>query len=166
METPAGLKVAREKMIQLLTRDHLDDQLAAFTWLKTQSAVDLKRIAVAGNSFGGIETVLGAEHAPYCAAIDASGGAMSWESLELRELMTQSVRKSQAPIFFFQAENDFDLGPSRVLSAAMKDAGKVAQVKFYPPFGKSPEDGHSFAYLGSSAWSADVFEFLEHHCKK
>jgi hypothetical protein len=32
-----------------------------------------------GNSFGGIETVLGASHGAYCAAVDAAGGAESWD---------------------------------------------------------------------------------------
>ena len=63
---------------------------------------------------------------------------------------------TRAPNFFFQAENDFDLAPSEVFSTAMKEAGKSYQLKFYPPFGKSPKDGHSFAYLGSAIWEADV----------
>ena len=36
------------------------------------------RIAAAGNSFGGVEAVLGAERAHYCAVVDAAGGAESW----------------------------------------------------------------------------------------
>jgi hypothetical protein len=89
---------------------------------------------VAGNSFGGIEAVLGAERASYCAAIDSAGGAQSWaQAPELQSLMMRSVRDSRAPIFFFQAENDYDLSPSRVLSAAMKDVGKEFELKIYPP---------------------------------
>ena len=80
--------------------------------------------------------------------------------------MTRAVRNSQAPIFFFQAENDYDLSPSRTLSAAMKDAGKEFELKIYPPFGKTSKEGHSFAYLGSSVWADDVFRFLEKHCGK
>src|SRR5207244_7967544 len=112
------------------------------------------RIAVGGNSFGGVEAVLGAERAKYCAAIDASGGAESWAlAPELQERMKAAVRKSQAPIFFFQAENDYDVSPSRTLSAEMKDAGKVFELKIYSAFGKSAPDGHSFAWLGSSVWA-------------
>jgi hypothetical protein len=33
-------------------------------------------IAVGGNSFGGIETVLGAERVSYCAAADGAGAAV------------------------------------------------------------------------------------------
>src|SRR5438093_499983 len=142
-----GIPAGAATMVRLLETDHLNDQLAALAWLRTQSFVKPDQIAVAGNSFGGIEAVLGAERAPYCAAIDASGAAESWaQAPGVRALMTRAVRNSQAPIFFFQAENDYDLSPSRSLSAAMKDAGKEFEIKIYPPFGKSRQDGHSFAY--------------------
>ena len=71
-----GMKAKAAKAVSLLTREHLDDQLAAYAWLKEQSYVIVKRIAVGGNSFGGIETVLGAERVPYCAAINGAGGSM------------------------------------------------------------------------------------------
>jgi dipeptidyl aminopeptidase/acylaminoacyl peptidase len=78
--------------------------------------------------------------------------------------MKAAVRKSDVPIFFFQAENDFDLSPSKVLYAEMKQAGKEATLKIYPPYGSSNREGHSFAYLGSSIWFSDVFSFLQKHC--
>jgi len=162
-----GLKAAAETMAHLLKTDHLSDQLAALDWLRQASFVQKNRIAVFGNSFGGIETVLGAEHGKYCAAVDASGGAMSWDSAPvLQALMIEAVRHSKAPIFFYQAENDFSLAPSKTLSAAMKEAHKTYELKFYPPYGKSDEEGHSFAYLGSSIWAEDVMSFLDRYCRK
>ncbi len=165
-EKNGGIPAGVETMIRLLETDHLNDQLAALAWLRKQSFVQQNRIAVAGNSFGGIEAVLGAERASYCAAIDASGGAESWKLAQpkLQEMMMQAVRNSRAPVFFFQAENDYDSSPSLILSAAMKDAGKESGVKIYPAFGKSAAEGHTFAYLGSSVWAADVFRFLQQHC--
>ena len=122
---------------------------------------------MAGNSFGGIETVLGAERGNYCAAIDSAGAAESWaQAPELRSLMTRAVRNSNAPIFFFQAANDYDLSLSKTLSAAMRDAGKTYEVKIYPPYGISAQEGHTFGYFGSSVWADDVFRFLEQHCAK
>ena len=162
-----GVASGAATMVRLLETDHLNDQLAALAWLRTQKYVDANRIAVAGNSFGGIEAVLGAERASYCAAIDSAGGAQSWaQAPELQSLMIRSVRNSRPPIFFFQAENDYDLSPSRVLSAAMKDVGKEFELKIYPPFGKNVGDGHTFGYFGSSVWADDVFCFLEKHCNK
>jgi dipeptidyl aminopeptidase/acylaminoacyl peptidase len=160
-----GIRAAAATMVRLLETDHLEDQMAALAWLRQQRFVQPGRIAVAGNSFGGIETVLGVERVKYCAAIDASGGAQSWAlAPELQERMVRAVRGAQAPVFFFQAENDYDLSPSRTLSAAMKDAGKAFEVKIYPAFGASPAAGHSFAWLGSSVWADDVFSFLGRHC--
>ena len=152
-------------MVRLLEGDHLDDQLAGLAWLRKADFVRPDRIAAAGNSFGGIETVLGVERASYCAGVDASGGAQGWAaSPELQASMTRAVRHARAPILFMQAENDFDLSPTRVLSSAMKNAGKPFEVKIYPPFGTSPPEGHSFAYRGSSIWFEDVLRFLARHC--
>ncbi len=161
-----GVSAGAATMVRLLETDHLDDQLAALAWLRARSFVTPDRIAVAGNSFGGIEVVLGAERGVYCAAIDSAGAAQSWaEAPEVRTLMIRAVRNSRAPIFFFQAENDYDLSPGRTLWAAMKDAGKQFEIKIYPPFGVSRQDGHSFGYFGSSVWGADVFRFLNQHCR-
>lgn len=162
-----GMKLASKKMVELMATEHLSDQLAAYNWLKSQKFVDSKRIAVDGNSFGGIQVILGAAKIGYCAAVDASGGAESWdESAELRQIMKDNVRIAKAPIFFFQAKNDFDLSPSIVLSAELKSAGKKFELKIYPPFGKSNRDGHSFAYAGSSIWFDDVFSFILKNCPK
>jgi carboxymethylenebutenolidase len=160
-----GMHAASETMVRLLETDHLNDQLAALAWLQQQPFIQARRIAVAGNSFGGIEAVLGAERGSYCAAIDASGGAESWRySPELQQLMLRAVRNSTAPIFFFQAQNDEDLSPTLTLSVAMSDAHKESEAKIYPAFGKTAQDGHSFAYKGSSIWADDVFRFLDKHC--
>lgn len=160
-----GFPAGSRTMVRLLETDQLNDQIAGLEWLRRQGFVQRDHIAVMGNSFGGIETVLGAERENYCAAVNASGGAQSWElAPELQALMTRAVRNSRAPMFFFQAENDYDLAPSRTLSAAMKDAGKVAEMKIYPAFGKSAGDGHSFAYRGNSVWENDVFSFLARYC--
>src|SRR5439155_21546066 len=73
-----GIAAGAAVMVRLLETDHLKDQLAALAWLRQQEFVRVDRVAVAGNSFGGIETVLGAERGNYCAAIDSAGGAQSW----------------------------------------------------------------------------------------
>ena len=162
-----GLPAAATTAIRLLKTDHLNDQLAGLQWLQRQPFAMPSRIAVMGNSFGGIETILGAEHGRYCAAIDASGAAESWAlAPELQALLTESVQHAEAPIFFFQAANDYDLAPSKTLSDAMKKAGKKYEVKIYPAFGTSAEEGHSFAYMGSATWAEDVFRFLKQYCGK
>jgi dienelactone hydrolase len=154
-------------MVRLLSTEQLQDQLAALAWLKTQTFVRPTQIAAAGNSFGGIETVLGVERSDYCAAVDASGGAESWDKAPgLRDLMQQAVQHSKATILFFQAENDYSLDPSRTLFAAMKAANKPAEIRIYPAYGDSSQAGHSFAYRGASIWIGDVVRFLDTNCKQ
>jgi carboxymethylenebutenolidase len=166
-EKSRGKSGAAETMLRLLETDHLTDQLAALAWLRTQPFVQKSRIAVAGNSFGGIEVVFAAEREPFCAAIDSAGAAQTWADVpELQTRMTRAVSNTKAPIFFFQAANDYDLTPSTALSAAMKAAGKPYEIKIYPAYGNSVQDGHSFGYFGSSVWGDDVFRFLELHCRR
>jgi len=150
--------------IHALETDQFSDHLAAFEWLRRQSFVMPGRIATMGNSFGGIITVLAAERIPYCAVVDAAGGAQTW-SPELSKRLAASVRNAQAPIFFFQAENDYSLAPTEVLGKAMQDAGKPSVVKIYPAFGASAADGHSFAWRGGEYWETDVFRFLDAQCR-
>ena len=73
-EKAGGVCAAAATMVRLLETDHLDDQFAALAWLRKQSFVQPSRIAVAGNSFGGIETVLGVERGGYCAGGDRFSG--------------------------------------------------------------------------------------------
>ena len=150
--------------VRLLEADQLSDHMAAFEWLRQQGYVLPGRAATMGNSFGGIITVLAAERIGYCAAVDAAGGAQSW-SPELRTRLVAAVKNSQAPIFFFQAENDFTIAPTNLLGEAMQEAGKPSVVKIYPSFGGSAEDGHSFAWRGSEMWADDVFRFLNAQCR-
>lgn len=165
-EKRGGMAEAATTAIRLLEADHLNDQLAALSWLRGQSFVQSDRIAVAGTSFGGIETVLGAEKGSYCAAVDFAGAAESWKlAPQLQQMMILTVQNARVPIFFIQAKNDYDLAPTRVLSAAMARAGKEFEVRIYPPYGSSVQDGHAFGYFGGSVWGNDVFGFLDHHCE-
>lgn len=155
-----------EKLVELHKKDHLDDQLAALEWLRTQPFVDKTRIATVGNSFGGIQVMLGMARADYCAGVNASGAAQSWaDSKELRELLRSAATVARAPIFFFQAENDYDLSPSRELSSVMEQAGKKAKIQIYPKFGSSKNDGHSLPYRGVAVWFGDAIQFLDEHCE-
>jgi len=141
-----------------------DDVMAAVAYVATLPEVDPKRIAVAGCSFGGIETLLAAERGTGIgAAVDFAGGAEWWaEDPPLRDRMIQAARNAKVPVFFIQAENDFDTTPSKVLSEEMKRAGKLMQVHIFPPFGNTHRDGHSFCggAGGHPAWGDEVLTFL------
>ncbi len=140
------------------------DQLAGLEYLRGLPYVDANRLAVAGCSYGGIETLLGAERSPgYRAALDFAGGAQSWAgNPNLRERLLRAVQAINVPISFLQAENDYDTQPSRVLSAEMDRLGRPNTVRIYPPFGTTREEGHGgFCEYGGGVWGADVFAFLK-----
>lgn len=168
-EKRGGPTAGDATLVRLLAGEQLNDQLAALVWLEAQAFVHPNQIAVMGNSFGGIETVLGAERHAYCAAVNLTGAAMSWDRAPaLRDLMTRAVQHTQAPILFLQAENDYSTEPSKVLYAAARAAHRTAQIHIYPPFhgaGSGGMQGHSFAWLGVSEWWPEAFGFIEGHCR-
>ena len=150
-----------------LHETHLEDQLAALTYIKQRSNVDPNKIAVAGCSYGGIQTVLAVEanaeqKLGLRAAIDFAGGAMTWRSLVLRDRMIRAVRKATIPVLFIQAENDFDLGPSRTLAGELERLGKPHKLLIFPPYGNTREEGHGgFCSRATNVWGIEVLSFLD-----
>ena len=94
-----GVNARGTAIMQVLETGQLADDLAAYEWLEQQSFVDSTRVATAGNSFGGIITVLAAKQVHYCAAVDGAGGAEAW-SAPVAAGMANAVRQSQVPHFF------------------------------------------------------------------
>ena len=146
---------------------HLGDQLAALAYLTHLSDVDSHRIAVAGCSYGGIQTVLALEanaeqKLGLRAAIDFAGGAMSWRSSSLRTRMVRAIRTATIPVLFIQAENDYDLGPSRTLAGELEKLGKPHKLLIFPPYGQTHEEGHGgFCTQATSVWGPAVISFLD-----
>ncbi|WIG54361.1 MAG: hypothetical protein OJF61_000147 [Rhodanobacteraceae bacterium] len=100
-EARGGLSLAVATAVRLLDTQQFADQMAALAWLEQQPFTRHEPIAVMGNSFGGVETVLGATNIRYCAAVDAAGGAESWDKAPaLRVLMTNAVEHTKIPILF------------------------------------------------------------------
>jgi carboxymethylenebutenolidase len=163
-----GTAVAGKRLVHLLSGVQLDDQLAGTRWLEAQSFVLRTQVAVMGNSYGGIETVYGASHHGYCAAVDLTGAAMAWDQLPaLRDSLTDAVRHAKAPLLFIQAENDYSTEPSKVLFAAAQAAHRESEIHIFPAFqgaGDGGMQGHSFAWLGASKWFPAAFKFVSKHC--
>jgi dienelactone hydrolase len=146
----------------LLSTEQMDDAVAGLDYLRKRPDVDPTRIAVAGNSAGGILAVFSAERAEGIKAVVASApAAQTWaRAPELRERLLRAARNARVPIFFFQAENDYDLAPTEQLSAEMARVQKPFARKIFPAFGDTKADGHSFGYFGGRQWGPDVFAFL------
>ena len=163
----SGGSSARNRKLVELMDEHLQDQIAALAYLKGLPEVDPQRIAVAGCSFGGIQTVLMAENGlGVRAAVDFAGAAQNWlHSPELRARMIQAVQHTAMPIFFIQAKNDYDVSPSRDLAAAMEKSGKPHELQIFPSFGKSKQEAHEFCVHGGEIWAPQVFPFLEQALK-
>jgi len=144
---------------------HLEDQLAALAYLKQLSDVDPHRIAVAGCSYGGIQTVLAVEanaeqKLGLRVAIDFAGGAMSWGSFSLRDRMVRAIRKATVPVLFIQAENDYDLGPSQTLARELEQLGKPHKLLIFPPYGNTHAEGHGvFCSQATNVWDPRLRPF-------
>jgi dienelactone hydrolase len=152
-------------MVESLSTDHVADHLTAYEWLRDQDFVDPNRIATGGNSFGGIVTIFAVQQVPYCAAFSASGGAQSWSRASaLRQRMQEAVEETRAPLFLFQAANDYTIAPSEVLGALRPTTGQRIAHKIFPSYGSSEGQGHAFGWQGVSEWGADVIQFLATNC--
>jgi carboxymethylenebutenolidase len=157
-----GGRGERDKTLVAGMRTHFEDQVAAMTYLQALPFVDTKRIAVMGCSFGGIQTVLMAHRGMGArAAVDFAGAAQTWGKYpQLREMMTDAVEHAQMPVFFVQAENDYDTAPSKDLAAAMDQAHKDHSIQIFPKFGRNNQDAHDFCVHGEGIWGTPVFAFI------
>jgi len=168
-EEAAKSKEARQHLqFTLATTDHLDDVLAGLSFLKTAPAIDAKRIAIVGHSFGGQVTLLAAERDNTLrAAVTFAAAAGSWQrSAELRQRLEAAVEKTTAPIMLIQAANDYSTAPSKDLADELRRLHKSFGLKIYPPVGQTSDEGHNFLYLGIPQWEYDVFGFLDEHLKR
>ena len=167
-EVAKGKEARQHLQFVLATTDHLDDVMAALSFLKAARAIDPKRFAIAGHSFGGQLTLLAAERDNTVrAAIAFAAAANSWEhSSELRDRLLAAADKTTTPIMLIQASNDYSTAPSHALANELGRLHKPRLLKIYPPVGKTSEDGHNFLYLAIPQWEYDVFKFLDEHVKR
>lgn len=159
-----GPDAANRLVVSKLETEQLDDQLAGLEFLRSLPFVDASRVVVVGGSYGGIQSLLGAERgAGYRAAVAISPAAMSWEGNPLlRTRLLQAVRKIEIPVMILQPPKDDSLEPCRVLGAEFERLGKPFSGKIYPPEGLSEdEQEHCFGGKGARVWADDALTFLE-----
>ncbi|HND55942.1 MAG TPA: hypothetical protein PLV92_26175, partial [Pirellulaceae bacterium] len=77
--------------------------------------------------------------------------------------MIDMAKKVRLPIYFAQAANDFSIRPTREIAAALEGSGVPFEAKIYPPFGRTPYEGHFLAGRGAQVWGPDIRHFLEKH---
>src|SRR5262245_26657712 len=129
-----------------LLEGQLDDQLAGLAYLKSLPFIDQNRLAVAGCSYGGIQTLLGAERgAGYKAAFAISPAALSWNANPLlQQRLIAAVQKIEIPVFLIQPPKDASLEPSRVLGGEFQRLGKRYAGKIYPDDIRADLQTHCF----------------------
>jgi len=163
-----GAQAQNALFISLHEGPQLSDQMAALDYLKRQIFVNPNRIAVVGCSYGGIQTILAAERgAGLRAAVAFAPGAQSWAAVpQLRDRLLQATSAINIPVFLLQAENDFDLTPTKALAAEFQRLGKPFTHKIFPPYGTSNADGHGgFCSNGGDVWGTEVLAFLSQNLK-
>ena len=153
----------RERVVVAELENQVEDVLAALAYLQTRPEVRSDAVAVTGCSFGGIEALFTAERASgFKSAVDFAGGAMSWDGSELlRRRMTEAAARATIPVFFVQAENDFNTAPTKVLAAEMERVHKPYAARIYPPTGRTAREGHSLCRRNIDAWGHDVLAWFD-----
>jgi dienelactone hydrolase len=149
------------KLVVALQETHLEDTLAALIYLRSLPYVDVNRIAVAGCSYGGIQTILAAErNLGLRAAVPFSAATLSWgPSPDLRGRLLRAASHIQIPTLIVQAVNDYDPEPPHLLARELQDNGN-APTLYMPPFGDTAEQAHRLCTHGVGLWSPTVFAFL------
>lgn len=156
---------ARNRLqVQRLEGEQLDDQLAGLDYLKGLPYVDRKRIAVAGCSYGGIQTLLAAERgAGYGAAVAVSPAALSWNGNPLlQQRLILAAQRTDMPVFLIQPPQDASLEPSKVLGREFERLHKSFTGKIYPKDIPRELQSHCFGGVarGIHVWAPDALVFL------
>ncbi len=152
----------REKKFVELQETHLEDTIAALSYLKQLPYVNTDRIVMVGGSFGGIQVVLATEQQlGLRGSIAFAPAAMAWSQIALlRSRLIQAVRSATVPILLIQAENDYDLTPTKTIAGELEKANKPHKLLIFPAFGTTHTEGHGFSVWGERVWGDEVFSFL------
>ena len=157
-----GKDAAEQFLVQQMQGPQLDDQLAGLAYLKSLPYVDTTRLAVIGCSYGGIQTMYGAEHGSgYKAAIAISPGAESWNGNKyLQDDLIKAVSGINIPVFIIHPAKDASLAPGYAARGGVSAPGQAVRAGIFPPFGSADSQQHCFGSEGTQTWGSDALSFL------
>jgi len=159
-----GRTAADQLFVQWMGSQELDDQLAGYKYLLSLPYVDKNRTAVVGCSYGGIETLLGAESgAGYKAAVALSPGAESWaNSPLLPPRLLKAVDDINIPTLIIHPAQDASLEPGYTLGPEFQKLGKPYGLQIFPPFGTAVQHcfGGGSPGESESIWGPAALSFL------
>ena len=167
-ETAKGIDARQKLQFALMTGPHLDDTLAALSFLQALPGIDARRMAVVGHSFGGQLTLLAAEcDKSLRATVTFGAAANSWaKSPDLRQRLLAAVKAANSPIMLIHAANDYDTSAGRDLAMELECLHKSFLLKIYPAVGKTSDEGHNLVHNSVPLWEADVFRFLDQNVRQ
>ena len=130
-EGAKGVEARHHLQLTLMTTGHLQDALAALSFLKNLPYVDKRRLVVAGHSFGGQLTLLEAAHdRTIRTAVTFGAAAGSWDgSPELRDRLIDTLSALSVPVMLIQAANDHSLSPSIAMEKELSRLSKPHVTK-------------------------------------
>jgi carboxymethylenebutenolidase len=151
-----------------------DDVLAAASYLRTVTFVDVGRLGVTGWSFGGIVTMFAISRSDsFHAALDQAGGALSWRrSPALQSALIAAARRARCPVLMMDAENDATTEAVSALDQVMAAARLPHKMVIYPPFTPANTSapvapGHLlFSGEGLAIWGPDAIAFFDDYLKR
>jgi carboxymethylenebutenolidase len=152
----------RDKKFIELQETHLEDTIAALSYLKQLPYVNKNRIAMIGCSFGGIQTVLATEkQIGIRASVAFAPAAQTWSTVTLLPpRLIKAVRSATVPIMLVQAENDYDLTPTKTMAKELEKVNKPHKLLIFPAYGTIHAEGHGFCARGEKVWGDEVLSFL------
>ena len=139
------------------------DVIAALNFVLLRPEIDATRVMVMGSSLGGIHTLLAlAADTRWRCGIDFSGGASQWaQHPKIKNMLLDAATTLTQPIFLIQPENDFNIAPTKELSALFAERSHRYNAKIFPPWGTDGGEAHRFCAAGQQIWGPDVKRFLD-----
>ncbi len=129
------------------------DVLGAVDFLKTRSDIDSGRVVLAGQSLGGLVSLLAAAQRPDLRGVVSFAGGygfgarmMSPEMMFVQDALQEAAKRIRVPTLLMHCENDRIVPAdfSRVVAERLQQTGVPVTLKVYPPFkaGGSTIEGH------------------------